>query len=82
MAARIAENMTRDSSILAAPVVVEVEVLPVPGTRVYLSGRIPRAVCTAISTFPSEVPRMAHAILTSVPGYIKKYVKNFINLLF
>ena len=74
--------MTRDSSILAAPVVVEVEVLPVSGTRVYLFGRIPRAVCTAISTFPSEVPRMAHAILTSVPGYIKKYVKNFINLLF
>ena len=67
MAARIAEN------ILAAPMVVEVP--PVPGTRVYLSGRIPRAVCTAISTFPSEVPRMAHAILTSVPGYIKKYVR-------
>ena len=67
MAARIAEN------ILAAPMVVEVP--PVPGTRVYLSGRIPRSVCTAISTFPSEVSRLAHAILTSVPGYIKKYVR-------
>ena len=65
MATRIAEN------ILAAPMVVEVP----PETRVYLSGRIPRAVCTARSTVPSEVPRMAHAILTSVPGYIKKYVR-------
>ena len=74
MAARIAENMTRDSNILAAPVVVEVEVEVegLPGTRVYLSARIPRAVCTAIFTFPSEVLRMAQAIATSVPGYIKK----------
>ena len=45
MAARIVENITRDSSILAAPVVVEVEVLPVPGTSVYLFGRTPQAVC-------------------------------------
>ena len=82
MAARIAENMTRDSNILAAPVVVEVEVLPVPGIRVYLFGRIPRAVCLEISTSPSIELFMAHAILISVPGYIKKYVKNFINLLF
>ena len=75
-------NMTRDLSTLAAPVVGEVEVLPVSGTSVYMSGSTPLLVCTAISTFPSEVPRMAHAILTSVPGYIKKYVKDFISLLF
>ena len=82
MAARIAENMTRDSSILAAPVVAEVEVLPVPGTRVYLFGRTPLSVCLEISTFPSIELCMAHTILTSVQGYIKKYVKNFISLLF
>ena len=82
MAARIAENITHDFSILAALVVVEVEVLPVPGTRVYLFGSTPLSVCLEISTSPSIELCMAHAILTSVPGYIKKYVKNFISLLF
>ena len=84
MTARIAENKTRDFSILAALVVVEVEVEvpPVPGTRVYLFGSTPLSLCLEISTFPSIELCMAHAILTSVPGYIKKYVKNFISLLF
>ena len=73
----IVKNMTRDVSTLAAPV------LPTgPGIRVYLFGRIPRAVCLEISTSPSIEVCMAHAILTSVPGYVKKYVKNFISLLF
>ena len=63
-------NMTRELSTLAAPVMGEVEVLPVSGTSVYMSGNTPLLECTAISTFPSEVSRMAHAILTSVPGYI------------
>ena len=82
MTARIAENITRDFSILAALVVVEVEVEvpPVPGTRVYLFGSTPLSLCLEIS--PSIELCMAHAILTSVPGYIKKYVKNFISLLF
>lgn len=57
MAARIAENMTRD--ILAAPVVAEVEVLPVPGTRVYLFGRTPLSVCLEISTLIS-IHRAVH----------------------
>ena len=84
MTTRTAENITRDFSILVAPVVVEVEVEvpPVPGTRVYLFGNTPLSVCLEISTSPSIELRMAHAILTSVPGYIKKYVKNFISLLF
>ena len=84
MTARIAENITRDFSILAALVVVEVEVEvpPVTGTRVYLFGSTPLSLCLEISTFPSIELCMAHAILTSVPGYIKKYVKNFISLLF
>ena len=77
MAARIAESMTRDSSIPAAPVVVEVEVLSVSGTSMYLFGRIPLFVCLEISVFPSIELCMAHAITTSVPGYIKKYVKDF-----
>ena len=46
-------NMTRDLSTLAAPVVREVEVLPVSGTSVYLSGSTPVEVCLEISTFPS-----------------------------
>ena len=75
-------NMTRDLSTLAAPVVGEVEVLPVSGTSVSMSCKIPQAVWKEISTFPSIELCMAHAILTSVPGYIKKYVKNFISLLF
>ena len=82
MAARIAENMTRDSNILAAPVVAGVEVEVLPGTSVYMSGSTPVEVCLEISTSPSIELRKAHAILTLVPGYIKKYVKNFINLLF
>ena len=84
MTARIAENITRDFSILAALVVVEVEVEvpPVPGTRVYLFGSTPLSLCLEISTSPSIELCMAHAILTSVPGYIEKYVKNFISLLF
>ena len=82
MKARIAENITRDFSILAALVVVEVEVEVPPVTRVYLFGSTPLSLCLEISTFPSIELCMAHAILTSVPGYIKKYVKNFISLLF
>ena len=55
MTARIAENITHDFSILAAPVVVEVEVelTPVSGTRVYLFGSTPLSVCLEISTSPS-----------------------------
>ena len=75
-------NITRDLSTLAAPVVGEVEVLPVSGTSVYIFGSTPVAVCLEISTSPSIELCMAHAILTSVPGYIKKYVKYFISLLF
>ena len=45
--------MTRDLSTLAAPVVREVEVLPVSGTSVYLSGSTPVEVCLEISIFPS-----------------------------
>ena len=60
--------MTRDLSTLAAPVVGEVEVLPVSGTSVYLSGSTPVEVCLEISSFPSIELCMAHAILTSVPG--------------
>ena len=79
MAARIAESMTRDSSIFSAPEI-----------SVYLSGSTPVEVCCIISSFPSLESCMAHAIMTSVPGYIKKYqkvefekyVKNFISLLF
>ena len=57
MTARIAENITHDFSILAAPVVVvvevEVELTPVSGTRVYLFGSTPLSVCLEISTSPS-----------------------------
>ena len=68
----IVKNMTRDVSTLAAPV------LPTgPGIRVYLFGRIPRAVCLEISTSPYIEVCMAHAILTSVPGYVKKICKEF-----
>ena len=65
MAARIAESMTRDSSIFAAP-----------GTSMYLVGSTSLSVCLEISTSPSIELCMAHAIMTSVPGYIKIYVKN------
>ena len=70
-------NMTRDLCTIAAPVPP-----PGPGTSVYLSGSTPVEVYSEISAFPSIELCMAHAILTSVPGYIKKYVKNFISLLF
>ena len=48
-------NMTRELSTLAAPVMgeVEVEVLPVSGTSVYMSGSTPVEVCLEISTSPS-----------------------------
>ena len=60
MAARIAESMTRDSSIFAAP-----------GTSMYLVGSNSLSVCLEISSFPSIELCMAHAIMTSVPGYMK-----------
>ena len=66
MAARIAESMARDSSIFAAP-----------GTSMYLVGSTSLSVCLEISSLPSIELCMAHAIMTSVPGYIKIYVKNF-----
>ena len=46
-------NMTRELSTLAAPVMGEVEVLPVCGTSVYMSGSTPLEVCLEISTSPS-----------------------------
>ena len=46
-------NMTRKLSTLAAPVMGEVEVLPVSGTSVYMSGSTPVEVCLEISTSPS-----------------------------
>ena len=66
MAARIAESMTRDFSVFAAP-----------GTSMYLVGSTSFSLCLEISLFPSIELCMAHAIMTSVPGYIKIYVKNF-----
>ena len=45
--------MTRELSTLAAPVMGEVEVLPVSGTSVYMSGSTPVEVCLEISTSPS-----------------------------
>ena len=63
--------MTRDSSIFGAPEI-----------SVYLFGSTPVAVCLEISAFPSIELCMAHAIATSVPAYTKKYVMNFISLLF
>jgi len=66
MAARITESMTRDSSIFAAP-----------GTSLYLVGSTPVSVCLEISIFPSIESCMANAIMTSVPGYIKKTCKEF-----
>lgn len=67
MVARIAANMTRDSSPLAA-------LEPSPGTSVYWFGSIPLFVCLEILASPSSVCK-AHAILTAVPGYIKNSVK-------
>ena len=46
-------NMTRELSTLAAPVMGEVEVLPVAGSSVYMSGSTPVEVCLEISTSPS-----------------------------
>ena len=46
-------NMTRELRTLAAPVMGEVEVLPVSGTSAYMSGSTPLLVCSVISTFPS-----------------------------
>ena len=46
-------NMTRELSTHAAPVMGEVEVLPVSGTSVYMSGSTPVEVCLEISTSPS-----------------------------
>ena len=46
-------NMTRELSTLAAPVMGEVEVLPLSGTSVYMSGSTPLEVCLEISTSPS-----------------------------
>ena len=46
-------NMTRELSTLAAPVMGEVEVLPLSGTSVYMSGSTPVEVCLEISTSPS-----------------------------
>lgn len=66
MVARIAANMTRDSSLV-----------PSPGTSVYWSGSIPLAVCLIILASPSIELCKAHAILTAVPGYIKNSVKKF-----